>query len=337
MEGVGLENGWKSHRIRWFLDGLKPLGALGWGLARRELGGARCSPLSNDWVLEVGDLITARCSPEGVVAMRRFPGVYALRGLHCHQALGGRRHERRLYESVVADGSALVGASLEELLSLPATEVAEVEVPWCVQSFRGYPLAASRREAADPEARPLEVSEPLQPGDVLLIDAFEDFPGLEAARRLFLISGLVPRSRAPRHGRATDMWRGAMAVGGLIVALVLDLQKRCNILVSTMVVAGMLLVTSGVKPNQIAAQNSASEDLPALRWPRKSWIGTPASRSAVARASPWPSAAAAPRSSQFRSTSRGLQWGLAQVVIRIHDIGGMHRNKDVDPIFCRLS
>ena len=221
-------------------------------LSRRELGGIRCSPMSNDWVLEVGDLITVRCSPEGVVAMRRFPGVYALRGLHCHQALGGRRHERRLYESVVASGSGLIGQSLSELLGLAD----QVSVPWCVESFRGYPLAASRRPAAA-EAHPLGVSEPLLAGDVLLIDAFEGFPGLPAAQELFLISGLVPRSRAPRHGRATDMWRGAMAVFGLIVALVLDLQKRCNILVGTMVVAGLLLVTSGVKPNQIAARNSA--------------------------------------------------------------------------------
>ena len=34
------------------------------------------------------------------------------------------------------------------------------------------------------------------------------------------------KKKAPRHGRSTDMWRGIMAAVGLIVALLLDLQKR---------------------------------------------------------------------------------------------------------------
>ena len=211
-----------------------------------------------DWVLEAGDLITARCSTEGVCAMRRYPGVFVMRGLHCHQALGGRRHERRLYESVIAANSEVIGRSLEELLGLRGCSEVEplpetLAIPWCVRVLRGYPLAAWRREGEDNQVRPLSPhGDVLQAGDVVLIDAFAEFPSLLPAQRHFLISGLVPKSQAPRHGRATDMWRGIMAFCGLVVALLLDLRGRCHILVSTMVIAGLLFVSSGVKADQIS-------------------------------------------------------------------------------------
>lgn len=253
----------------------------------------------DDWVLEAEDLITARCSTAGVCAMRRYPGVFVMRGLHCHQALGGRRHERRLYESVVAGGSEVVGRSLEELLGFPTASDSipppeTLAVPWCVRVFRGYPLAAWRREVDG--VRPLSPHlDVLAEDDVVLIDAFGEFPSLHTAQRHFLISGLVPKSQAPRHGRATDMWRGIMAATGLIVALVLDLQKRCNILVSTMVIVAMLCVSSGVKPNQISE---------VMDWNSCLTIGLGEGVAVALRRS-------------------GLQAALAKLIIHIRDVGGL--------------
>ncbi|CAJ1409025.1 unnamed protein product [Effrenium voratum] len=202
-----------------------------------------------DWCIDVGDLITARCSAAGVCAMRSHHGVFAMRGLRCNRFLGGRRHDRRLYESVVASASGLVGKSLEEILGIPPEgDESECAIPWCVRVFRGYPLAAWRPQE---QAQPLSPRDPLCAGDVVLIDAFEEFPSLQTARRHFVISGLVPKSQAPRHGRPMDMWRGVLAVLSLILALILDLFKRCHILVSMMLIAGMLFITSGVKWDQI--------------------------------------------------------------------------------------
>ncbi|CAE7245773.1 XI-2 [Symbiodinium natans] len=211
----------------------------------------------DDWCLDVDDVITARCSAAGVCTMRRYPGIFAMRGLHCHQILGGRRHERRLYESVVSPGSELIGKSVEELLGLhelSARSTTESVVPWSVRMFRGYPLAAWRREeeAAGFRSRPLCAhGDSLQAGDVILFDAFQEFPKLQTTQRNFLVSGLVPNSQAPRHGRSRDMWRGVLAIIAFIVALLLDLWQRINILVGCMFIVAMLLMSSAVKPNDI--------------------------------------------------------------------------------------
>lgn len=219
----------------------------------------------DDWCLEVDDIITARCSAAGVCSMRRYPGLFVMRGLHCHHILGGRRHERRLYESVVSPGSELVGKSLEELLGLQELSQEESRsqeeseawkaIPWCVRMFRGYPLAAWRRE--DREEGGLRSqslcthSDVLQAGDVVLFDAFQEFPKLQTTQRNFLVSGLVPNSQAPRHGRSRDMWRGVLAIVAFITAMVLDNWQRINILVSCMFIVGMLLVTSAVRADDI--------------------------------------------------------------------------------------
>eukprot|EP00439_Symbiodinium_sp_Y106_P021367 s3538_g2.t1 len=193
----------------------------------------------DDWCLEVDDIITARCSAAGVCSMRRYPGLFVMRGLHCHHILGGRRHERRLYECVVSPGSELVGKSLEELLGLRELSHEESRsqcqeesaIPLCVRMFRGYPLAAWRREDRE------ELS--------------SQFPKLQTTQRNFLVSGLVPNSQAPRHGRSRDMWRGVLAILAFITAMVLDNLQRISILVSCMLIVGMLVITSAVRADDI--------------------------------------------------------------------------------------
>lgn len=203
--------------------------------------------------------------------------------------MGGNRHQRRLYEAVVADGSCVVGRTLDELLDLeqlldPAdgledpyaekyegplskrrnegfaplesirgiasTSRAEIlsAAPWFLRLFRGYPLAVCRRREDQ-----FTAMQPLSPehdaicqGDMILIDAFEEFPSLDCTPDHFLISSEVLSSQAPRHGRLADQLRGAFAISGLLVCVLLEDIGLVNIFVSTSVLVSLLFMTQTV-------------------------------------------------------------------------------------------
>merc|ERR1712226_1695527 len=96
-------------------------------------------------------------------------------------------------------------------------------MPRFMQLFRGYPLGAWRREPSKPcSDRALSLSQDfLAPGEVLLLDAFQELPSLPHTKSYFLVTSMVPNSQAPRHGRAVDKVKGILAIVGLFCVVIL--------------------------------------------------------------------------------------------------------------------
>jgi len=233
------------------------------------------------WKFKAGDVVVARCSVQGIICMRRHPGVFALRGLHCNDLLGGRRYTRRLFECVVAEGSDLVGHTLEELLGLgmlvdnpllrtPAEGIMEAgrlrirdslqlrEAPLFLKQHLGYPLAGFRR-CRDLQVAPLSFSaDHLLPGDVLVVDAFQGFPTLPQTLHNFLVVSEVTHSQAPRHGRRLDKTRGIVAICFLVGAAAITAYRGDSLLLGTFIGVILCVVTRTVQVQQA---------LQSLNWP----------------------------------------------------------------------
>lgn len=226
------------------------------------------------WVFAPGDVLVVNCSVQGIIGLRRNPGVFALRGLHCLELLGGRRHSRHLYECVVAPGSPLVGRTVESLLGLsdhtpvrsfedrPFREVSLAEralerIPDFMEQHMGYPLAGWRRSDGN-GSMPLSLSsDHLAVGDVLLIDAFDQFPGLLSTTTNFTVTAMVSNSRAPRHGRSRDQCRGIWAIVALLGAIIVtDLSTifggiRFPLVLGTLVAVVTLCICRAVLLHQV--------------------------------------------------------------------------------------
>lgn len=231
------------------------------------------------WRFQPNDIISAMCSTAGVCHMRQYARVFVMRGLRCHHLLGGRRHERRLFEAVVTKCNDLIGTTIDELLGLAdarlaahsrrmqfrrkgrqrsseqiRTEELRERAPWFVQFFRGYPVAARRAEDDFGIAsnRPLDPSvDVLQDGDVLLIDAFEEFPTLESTTTHFSVTSQVPSSMAPRHTRAFDRARGFVAIGALMLVVLLEDLSVKPIFVGSLAAVFLLIVVQAVNVNML--------------------------------------------------------------------------------------
>jgi len=266
--GIYLEDGiYLTALSRWLVDDGE-----GDAAVERRITTADPDEIAN-WRFKEGDVIHALCSSAGIVFMRQHPGCFAARGLRCHQLLGGRRHERFLYECVLATGASPVDFSLEELLDVAAesrpgrrrsslrrssaldpTAGPRSEVPWFLKQFRGYPLAAWRRRSAGSSGiQPLCPStDRLAPGDVILIDAFEDFPTLPQTSLHFLVASLVPKSQAPRHGRPLDWARGVFAIVALLVVVIMEDFDVMEIIVGHAFLAILLCMTQTVRASELS-------------------------------------------------------------------------------------
>jgi len=132
------------------------------------------------------------------------------------ETLGGRRHQRQLYEAVLSPSSSLLNQGL------PTSE-----------SLRLGICLAARRPAAgasDVESHGRRTfAGPLQAGDTLLIEAFTDFPDLPEAKLDFSFVAGVPNSAPPRHGRPVDTRRGWLAGGLLSGVLLLSAFKVADL------------------------------------------------------------------------------------------------------------
>jgi hypothetical protein len=222
------------------------------------------------WEFSPGDVLVVNCSVQGIIGLRRNPGVFALRGLHCIELLGGRRHSRHLYECVVAPGSPLVGHTLESLLGLaetsPASSFREApcqqvslaeralhQIPDFIHQHMGYPLAGWRQSDGSGSA-PLSLSsDNLAVGDVLLVDAFDQFPRLPSATANFTVTAMVPNSQAPRHGRPRDQMRGIAAICALSLAIIATDVSKGNfpLVLGTLIAVVVLCLCRAVLLHQV--------------------------------------------------------------------------------------
>lgn len=122
--------------------------------------------------------------------------VRLIRGLRPHHSsihlskLGGKRHQRQLFEVVLAPSSPLIGTSQDQL--------------WRTQNFVACAesaLVAARRPGED-----LEIDTPLIPSDVLLVEAHSSF-SKSAVVQHFSVLASTPQSTPPRN-QESDRRRG---------------------------------------------------------------------------------------------------------------------------------
>ncbi|CAE7446087.1 XI-2 [Symbiodinium pilosum] len=183
----------------------------------------------DDWCLEVDDVITAshwdvlqqvfaQCAAtQDCTAIRSWVDT-AMRGGFTKVQL------------VVAPGSELIGKTLEDLLGLRDPPIAnsneESVVPWSVRMFRGYPLAAWRRE-----------------------EHVLRFCCMQTRKRQAAEAGHYVQTPTSSMLEMSSFLRGVFAIIAFIIALLLD--PWTNILVGCLFIVGMLLLTSAVKADAI--------------------------------------------------------------------------------------
>lgn len=127
---------------------------------------------------------------------------------------------------------------------------------WFLQNFRGFPLGAWRhiQEGARTTAHPLDPStDVLCDGDVLLIDAFEEFPTLDETPKHFLVAALVPNSMAPRHSRFFDRARGVCALSGLLIVVALEDLGMWHIFKGTLLLVTFLISIQAVHADSLTS------------------------------------------------------------------------------------
>lgn len=203
----------------------------------------------------------------GVAALRSFGhGFIPSRtaGQHSKGALGGRRHQRRLFEAMLSSESALLGQDLP------------LQMPHAL-------CLGARRPGGVGDAG--EFVGPMQAGDVLLVEAFSNFPELSPVRDEFMLTAAVPGSAPPRHGRRLDTCRGwfamvlllgVLALASLQVSeLVILILSACVICVALNVVHPkmvlkslnlplFLLIASGVGVSEAMAESGLAVALAKL-------------------------------------------------------------------------
>ena len=155
--------------------------------------GHRISSVRPDEVLSVGDRLTFAGNVTRILDLQEMRGLVSVQERHFGAV--GSTVERRLYEAVVAPGSALVGSTLREV------------------GFRGrYGGAVIAIHRADERIAGKLGEVRLRPGDVLLVLAGPAFRPRALDRRDFLLI-------APLDGDGPARQEKAPAVGLVIVAL----------------------------------------------------------------------------------------------------------------------
>eukprot|EP00928_Gymnodinium_smaydae_P049287 TRINITY_DN3306_c0_g2_i1.p1 TRINITY_DN3306_c0_g2~~TRINITY_DN3306_c0_g2_i1.p1 ORF type:complete len:712 (+),score=55.39 TRINITY_DN3306_c0_g2_i1:57-2192(+) len=173
--------------------------------------------------LVAGKLLRFAVTARGLPRLRMQGHGIILRGHDgnaCGAALGGRRHQRLLFEATVGPGSTVLQHGLA--IALPRATCVAVRRPRGNMLHRvDFELGQLSNDgsASVSEAKPFVG--PLKEGDILLIEAFADFPNSAVAQEDFALIAAVPGSEPPRHGRNLDTRRGWLA--GLLLACVLVL------------------------------------------------------------------------------------------------------------------
>jgi di/tricarboxylate transporter len=158
--------------------------------------GHRISSVRPDEVLSVGDRLTFAGNVARILDLQQMRGLVSVQERHF--AAVGSAIERRLYEAVVAPGSALVGSTLREA------------------GFRGrYGGAVIAIHRADERVEGKLGEVRLRPGDVLLVLAGPAFRPRALDRRDFLLIAALDGEGPPREEKAPVV--GLLILGLLAV------------------------------------------------------------------------------------------------------------------------
>ena len=162
-------------------------------LVEVERDGHRISSVRPDEILAVGDRLTFAGNVARIVDLQQMRGLASAEERHFPAA--GSAADRRLYEAVVASGSALDGRTLKQA------------------GFRGrYGAAVIAIHRAGERIGEKLGDVTLRPGDVLLVLAGPAFRPRALDRRDFLVVASLDGERPPREEKAP-------LVGAIIVAL----------------------------------------------------------------------------------------------------------------------
>ena len=220
--------------------------------------------------MAAGHRLTFAATAAGVAQLRnRSPGL--LLGLDPLAVLGAQRHRRRLFEVGVAPGSSLIGCKLPIILNQATCLAArrpqahnmaspgfarrpyqrrrggEVVEPRFFEPTVEQHLIGEFREALEaPWHLGMRPFSRLKVGDILLVEAFLEFPDLPEVEPLFSFVALVPESAPPRHGRAVDQRRGWLALLLLAAVILLALAERGELVFLGLAAVGLCVVLNVV-------------------------------------------------------------------------------------------
>jgi di/tricarboxylate transporter len=166
--------------------------------------GHRISSVRPDEVLSAGDRLTFAGNVTRILDLQQMRGLVSVQERHF--AAVGSTIERRLYEAVVAPGSALVGSTLREA------------------GFRGrYGGAVIAIHRADERVEGKLGEVRLRPGDVLLVLAGPAFRPRALDRRDFLLIAPLGGDGPPREEKAPVVGLVIVALLALVGTGVLDI------------------------------------------------------------------------------------------------------------------
>jgi len=146
--------------------------------------------------------------------------------------LGAGRRSRLLSEAVASPVSPIVGRSLPELWADPA-----------FLSESHCAIIAARR----PGTELSRLEGPIQAGDVLLVEAMQDFAKDPAAARNFAVVAPVPGSQ-PLLDRDLDLRRGQLIFVLLLAIIVLAALKVAELIYLVILLCGICIMTGAITP-----------------------------------------------------------------------------------------
>jgi len=180
--------------------------------------------------LEEGDLLKVLCTASAVAALRRVKGL-ELSNEDEAQKLGGKRRSRSLCEAAVHEN--IVGSEVDARRWKTELRCAVL----AVKSDRGE------------KCRITFNSYSLQPGDILLLEAFQDMVGSDIWLEHFGVVRVVPDSAPPRTGQKADFLRAIFIVIGLVVVISLASSgsKRLSLPLLAVIFLCGIIAVKGLK------------------------------------------------------------------------------------------
>lgn len=187
---------------------------------------------------QAGDILQVAATAQAIAAVRLVKGLELGNATTELSALGAGRRRRVLIEASAANS--FVGKAIDILVMKHTYRAAVVAVSspsdqhLCQMSYHGYTV---------------------QPGDVLLCEAFKEDLGSEAWLELFSVVRIVPKSSPPATGRSADRIRSVLTILGLLVMVGLSMlgSRRMSLPVTSMLLLGFLFAIRALRPEDAYA------------------------------------------------------------------------------------